>query len=106
LEHAHALKIVQDAAEWGVSLGNAQPTLDIAAVHTRQDKIVSGLTKGVESLFKKHAITWIKGTARLTGQGSVSVTGADEQTLQAKHIIVATGSSPRSVSGQKIAYKR
>ena len=71
LEHAHALKIVQHAADWGVSLGSAQPTLDIAAVHTRKDKIVSGLTKGVESLFKKHGITWIKGTARLTGQGSV-----------------------------------
>jgi dihydrolipoamide dehydrogenase len=106
LEHAHALKIVQHAAEWGVSLGNAQPTLDIGTVHTRKDKIVSGLTKGVESLFKKHGITWIKGTARLTGQGSVSVTGADEQTLQAKHIIVATGSSPRSVPGITIDYKR
>jgi dihydrolipoamide dehydrogenase len=106
LEHAHALKIVQHAADWGVSLGNAQPTLDIAAVHTRKDKIVSGLTKGVESLFKKHGITWIKGTARLTGQGSVSVTGADEQTLQAKHIIAATGSSPRSVPGITIDHNR
>jgi len=106
LEHAHALKIIQHAADWGVSIGNAQPTLDITAVHTRKDKIVTGLTKGVESLFKKHNIAWIKGTARLTGQGSVSVTGADEQTLQANHIIVATGSSPRSVPGITIDHQR
>ncbi len=106
LEHAHALKIIQHAADWGVSIANAQPTLDITAVHTRKDKIVTGLTKGVESLFKKHNIAWIKGTARLTGQGSVSVTGADEQTLQANHIIVATGSSPRSVPGITIDHQR
>ena len=106
LEHAHALKIVQHAADWGVSIGSAPPTLDITAVHTRKDKIVSGLTKGIESLFKKHGIAWIKGAARLTGQGSVSVTGADEQTLQAKHIIVATGSAPRSVPGIAIDQKR
>src|SRR6185436_14064325 len=54
----------------------------------------------------KHNIAWIKGTARLTGQGSVSVTGADEQTLQANHIIVATGSSPRSVPGITIDHAR
>ena len=106
LEHAHALKIIQHAADWGVSIANAQPTLDITAVHTRKDKIVTGLTKGVESLFKKHGIAWIKGTARLTGQGSVSVTGPDEQTLQANHIIVATGSSPRSVPGITIDHQR
>jgi len=106
LEHAHALKIIQHAADWGVSIANAQPTLDITAVHARKDKIVTGLTKGVESLFKKHNIAWIKGTARLTGQGSVSVTGADEQTLQANHIIVATGSSPRSVPGIPIDHQR
>jgi dihydrolipoamide dehydrogenase len=106
LEHAHALKIIQHASDWGVSLGSAQPTLDIAAVHTRKDKIVSGLTKGVESLFKKHGIAWVKGTARLTGQGIVAVTGGEDQTLQAKHIIVATGSSPRSVPGITIDHSR
>jgi dihydrolipoamide dehydrogenase len=106
LEHAHALKIIQHASDWGVSLGTAQPALDIAAVHARKDKIVSGLTKGVESLFKKHGIAWIKGTARLAGQGAVAVTGGEDQTLQAKHIIVATGSSPRSVPGITIDHQR
>jgi dihydrolipoamide dehydrogenase len=106
LEHAHALKIVQHAADWGIGLGGATPALDIAAVHARKDKIVSGLTKGIEGLFKKHGITWIKGTARLAGPGKVVVSGGDAQELNAKHVLVATGSSPRSVPGIAIDHTR
>ena len=71
LEHAHALKIAQDAAEWGISFGkaDAKPTIDMARVHARKNKIVTGLTKGVEFLFKKNKIDWIKGTGRLAGNG-------------------------------------
>src|SRR5947209_3624903 len=72
LEHAHALKIVKAAKEWGV-LGVSSPSIDIAQVHTRKNRIVSGLTKGVEFLFKKNKIDWIKGAARLTGRGGVEV---------------------------------
>ena len=106
LEHAHALKIVQHAADWGIGLAGATPTLDVTAVHARKDKIVTGLTKGIESLFKKNGIAWIKGTARLAGQGKVVVTGGDDQELTARHIIVATGSSPRSVPGITIDHTR
>ena len=107
LEHAHALKVVQHASDvWGIGLGGAQPTLDMSAVQTRKDKIVSGLTKGVEGLFKKNGIAWIKGTARLLGQGKVAVSGGDDQELTAKHIIVATGSTPRSVPGVTIDRNR
>jgi len=101
LEHAHALKIAQEAAEWGVSFGDTagQPTIDMTRVHARKDKIVTGLTKGVEFLFKKHAIAWIKGSGRLAGGGAVEVTGADARRITAREIIVATGSAPRSVPG-------
>jgi dihydrolipoamide dehydrogenase len=106
LEHAHALKIAQHAAEWGISFGGAQPTLDLKTVHARKDKIVSGLTKGVEGLFKKNGVTWIKGTAQLAGGGKVVVTGGEDQELTAKHVLVATGSSPRSVPGVTIDHTR
>ena len=106
LEHAHALKIVQHAADWGIGLGGATPALDVAAVHARKDKIVSGLTKGIESLFKKHGIAWIKGSARLAGNGTVVVSGGENQELTGKHIIVATGSSPRSVPGITVDHSR
>ena len=70
-------------------------------VQARKDKIVSGLTKGIEFLFKKNKIDWIKGTARLAGRGKVEVVEGDKQTLEAKEIIVATGSAPRSVPGDR-----
>src|ERR1041384_475793 len=99
LEHAHALKVIKGAKEWGVT-GVSSPAIDIAQVHTRKDRIVTNLTKGVEFLFKKHKIAWIKGTARLTGNGGVEVFEGDTQTLRArKEIIVATGSAPRGVPG-------
>src|SRR5262245_48697750 len=107
LEHAHALKIAQDAAEWGINFGKAdvKPTIDMARVHARKNKIVTGLTKGVEYLFKKNKIDWVKGTGRLTGKGGVEVTGPDARSMTAKEIIVATGSSPRSVPGVEIDKK-
>ena len=110
LEHAHALKIVQHAKEWGVTIGAAASRavgIDMTQVQARKDRIVTGLTKGVEFLFKKNKIDWIKGTARLTGNGGVDVFEGDTQTLRArKEIIVATGSAPRSVPGIEIDRKR
>src|SRR5215210_3980566 len=107
LEHAHALKIVQNAAEWGISLGDSAVGLNMEQVQSRKDRVVTGLTKGVEFLFKKNKIDWIKGTARLTGQGGVDVFEGEKQTLKAgKEIIVATGSSPRSVPGVEIDRRR
>ena len=115
LEHAHALKIVRQSKEWGVSIadpstGSGQVpvvSIDMNQVQSRKDRIVAGLTKGVEFLFKKNKIDWIKGTARLTGNGSVDVFEGEKQTLRArKDIIVATGSQPRGVPGIEIDRKR
>lgn len=106
LEHAHALKVVQHAKEWGIA-GVGVPAIDMPQVHSRKDRIVSGLSRGVEYLFKKNKIDWINGTARLTGRGGVDVFEGDKQTLTArKEIIVATGSAPRGVPGVEIDRKR
>ena len=49
LEHAHALKIAQAAKEWGLSgIDGAAVSIDMPAVHARKDKMVSGLTGGIE----------------------------------------------------------
>jgi dihydrolipoamide dehydrogenase len=108
LEHAHALKVVQRAKEFGVVISDAaKATIDMTQVQTRKDRVVSGLTRGVEFLFKKNKIDWIKGTARLTGNGGVEVFEGETQTLRArKEIIVATGSAPRGVPGIEIDRKR
>ena len=107
LEHAHALKVIRDAKEWGVTIAaTAAPVVDMNQVQARKDRIVNGLTRGVEFLFKKNKIDWIKGTARLGRKGTVDVTDGDRQTLEAKEIIVATGSSARSVPGIEIDHRR
>jgi dihydrolipoamide dehydrogenase len=108
LEHAHALKVVQHAKDWGITLGAAAAAaIDMAQVQTRKDRVVGGLTKGVEFLFKKNKIDWIKGTARLTGNGGVDVFEGETQALRAtREIIIATGSAPRGVPGIDIDRKR
>jgi dihydrolipoamide dehydrogenase len=107
LEHAHALKIAQGWKEWGLTIGEAAIGIDMAQVQARKDKIVKGLTGGIELLFRKNKIDWIKGSARLAGANKVDVTEGDNQSLTAsKQIIVATGSQARSVPGVEIDRKR
>src|SRR5918993_3100668 len=107
LEHAHALKVAQDWKEWGLTLGQAAIGIDMNQVQARKDKIVKGLTGGIEFLFKKNKIDWIKGSGRLAGKGKVEITEGDKQSLAVKReIIVATGSQPRSVPGIEIDRKR
>jgi dihydrolipoamide dehydrogenase len=110
LEHAHALKIAQSAKEWGLAgIDPAGVHVDMPVVHARKDKIVGGLTGGIELLFKKNKIAWIKGTARLAGSRQVQVTlqdGATETLAATKEIIVATGSAARSVPGIEVDRKR
>ncbi|MBE3073167.1 MAG: FAD-dependent oxidoreductase, partial [Acidobacteria bacterium] len=107
VEHAHALKIAQAAKDWGLTLDGSSVRIDMAQVQARKDRVVTGLTRGVEFLFRKNKIDWIKGTARLAGNGNVEVTGDQPQRLHAsKEIIVATGSQPRSVPGVAIDRRR
>ena len=106
LEHAHALKVIQEAAEWGVTIPAGTPTIDMTKVHARKDKVITGLSKGIEYLLKKNKIDWIKGTARLAGNGTIDVFEGDKQSLQAKEIVIATGSSPRGVPGITIDHTR
>jgi dihydrolipoamide dehydrogenase len=107
LEHAHALKVAQNWKEWGLTIGEAAVGIDMATVQTRKDKIVKGLTGGIELLFKKNKIDWIKGSARLAGNGKVEISEGQKQTIAArKEIIVATGSEPRGVPGVEIDRKR
>ena len=110
LEHAHALKVAQSAKEWGLTgIDGAAVSIDMPSVHARKDKMISGLTGGIEMLFKKNKIDWIKGTARLTGGKSAEVTlqGGGKQSVSAtRELIIATGSTPRSVPGIDVDRKK
>lgn len=70
--------------------------LNLDAMMSRKNKIVSDLTGGIEFLFKKNKITGIKGSGKITSANTVEVTAADgtKQTLNTKYICIATGSVP------------
>ncbi len=78
-------------------------SVDLATMMARKDKVVSGLTKGIEGLFKKNKVTYVVGAATLAGNGQVVV---GDKTLSAKHIILATGSEVTPLPGVTIDEKR
>jgi dihydrolipoamide dehydrogenase len=74
----------------------------------QKDESVSALTKGIEFLFRKNKVEWIKGWGKLAGAGRVQVTAADgsQTELQAKDIVIATGSEPTPLPGVTIDNQR
>lgn len=77
------------------------PRLEYPAAVAHKQKIVDKHAKGVEGLMKKHKVEVHKGYGKLLGKGKVEVTGADgaKKTLEAKNIILATGSEARMLPG-------
>ncbi|MBN9529948.1 MAG: dihydrolipoyl dehydrogenase [Alphaproteobacteria bacterium] len=95
-ETTHAL------ADHGIKV--AKVDFDLAAMMARKDAVVNSNTSGVEFLFKKNKITWVKGTGKLAGNGRVDValTDGGEQVLAAKNILIATGSDVTRLPGIEI----
>ncbi|KAG6541611.1 hypothetical protein Mapa_017004 [Marchantia paleacea] len=93
-------------AAHGVTVTNVQ--IDLGKMMDQKNKAVSGLTKGIEGLFKKNKVTYVKGAGKITGPGSVSVDLLEGGTkeIKAKHIIIATGSDVKSLPGITIDEKQ
>jgi len=85
-----------------------KPALNLAQMMKQKDESVAGLTKGIEYLFRKNKVEWIKGWGRIDGPGKVLVRAADgsETALQAKDIVIATGSEPTPLPGVDIDNRR
>ena len=77
--------------------------LDLKAMMKFKDGVVGDNTKGIEFLFKKNKIDWLKGAGKLLGGGKVDVEG---KTYDAKNIIIATGSDVISLPGIEIDEKK
>lgn len=72
-------------------------TVDVATMQKRKGGIVKQLTGGIEALFKANKVTGLKGRGELIAEGEVRFTpgdGGDPRTLKARHVIIATGSTP------------
>ncbi len=88
-------------AEHGIMVDGI--TLDLARMQARKSEVVSANVKGVEFLFKKNKVTWLKGAGRVTAPGMVDVDG---MAYQAKHIVIATGSESIPLPGVEVDEKR
>ncbi|WP_281301063.1 MULTISPECIES: dihydrolipoyl dehydrogenase [unclassified Iodidimonas] len=98
----HASELYEETAgghlkKWGIGLGKV--SLDLDAMLKAKDESVAGLTKGVEGLFKKNKVEWVKGSAQFKDKQTiaVSLTEGGKRELKAKNIIIATGSDIASL---------
>ncbi|HKS26521.1 MAG TPA: dihydrolipoyl dehydrogenase [Pyrinomonadaceae bacterium] len=101
LESALHARRVKELSEFGVTVGDVQ--LDIGVAARRSQKVADQGARGIAYLFKKNGVEHVKGWGRLAGGGKVLVAGeGGERTLSAKNIIVATGSRAKSLPFLKI----
>ena len=84
-------------------------SMDIPKMLKRKDSIVSKMSKGIEFLFRKNKITWLKGHGKFAGRNDigilVAVDGEESETVVAKNVIIATGSNARHLPGLKVDNK-
>src|SRR3954452_9204491 len=74
----HASELFEQANTEFAAIGiDVSPKLNLGQMHKAKDDSVTGLTKGIEFLFKKNKVDWLKGRGRLAGAGKVEVEAAD-----------------------------
>lgn len=98
-------QVVHHTADHGISTGGA--AIDIDKMIDRKDGVVTKMSKGIEYLFKKNRVDFIKARARFVGvhEGLYSLevsAGGSVQQISARNVIIATGSKPRQLPGARI----
>ncbi|MDJ0983421.1 MAG: FAD-dependent oxidoreductase, partial [Kiloniellales bacterium] len=93
-------------ADQGIKIGKLD--LDLGTMLGRKDKVVDDLTKGIEFLFKKNKIDYVKGFGSIAkpGEVAVKVNGGGAQTLNTKNILIATGSETTPLPGVEVDEKQ
>ncbi|MEZ5833330.1 MAG: dihydrolipoyl dehydrogenase [Dongiaceae bacterium] len=106
LQSSHLYEMAgHDLTQHGVNIGKVD--LDFKTLMGRKDKVVADFTKGIEFLFRKNKVTWLKGLGRLVGNGKVEVLNDGKgETISAKNIIIATGSDVAPLKGVEIDEKQ
>lgn len=92
----------------GISVKGA--SIDVPKMISRKDAIVTKMTKGIEFLFRKNKITWLKGHGRFVGKNDAGVmlavdTDKASEEVLATNVIIATGSKARHLPGIKVDNK-
>jgi dihydrolipoamide dehydrogenase len=102
----HASELYEEAAHGTLAKWGVKPTgveLDLGQMHATRLEAVKGLTQGIEFLFKKNKIEWLKGHAAFESADRVKV---GDRIVRAKNIVIATGSSVTQLPGIAIDQER
>src|SRR5690606_30891845 len=85
----------------------SKPKVNLEKMMARKDKVVDSNVKGIEFLFKKNKVTYVKGAGEITSPTTVKVALLDggEETINAKNIVIATGSEVTPLPGVEIDEK-
>ena len=100
----HASELFDEAghAFAGMGIEISTPKINVKQLIAFKDEAVDGNTKGIEFLFKKNKIEWVKGLGEIIGTGKVKV---GERVLETKNIVIATGSDVAKLPGIEIDEK-
>ncbi|MDG1282225.1 MAG: dihydrolipoyl dehydrogenase [Pseudorhodobacter sp.] len=100
----HATHALHEAEHNFAKMGlkGKSPSVDWPQMLAYKDEVIEGNTKGIEFLFKKNKITWLKGWGSIPAPGQVKV---GDEVHEAKNIVIATGSEPSSLPGAEIDEK-
>ena len=101
----HASELFESANREFEHLGiEVTPRLNLSKMMAQKDESVVALTKGVDFLMKKNKVERLLGRGRIAGPSRVEVDGADGKTLtlEARNIVIATGSEPSGLPGLKV----
>jgi dihydrolipoamide dehydrogenase len=101
----HASELFEAASKDFAGLGiDVSPKLNLGQMMSQKQDSVTALTKGIEFLFKKNKVDWLKGRGRLDGPGKVVVEGPEgAKTYATKNVVIATGSEPTPLPGVAFA---
>lgn len=110
LDSSHHYEFLKhDALEHGITASGV--SIDVNRMIARKNKVVSILTQGIASLFRKHKIDWLQGYGRLLKDKQVEIKPvtedeSDTQVIVGKHIIIATGSVPATIPVAEVDNER
>ncbi len=101
LHSAEVVDVIKEAEQFGVH--GSFDRVEMTEVNAYKDKVVAGLYKGLSGLVKSRKIEVVEGSGRLVSATAVEVDG---RRIEAKHVLLATGSVPRAIPGIEVDHER
>lgn len=102
LNISHKYHDIHSLDSLGIKI-DGKASFDWQGIQKAKDKVVNGLTSGIEYLFKKNNVEYIKGEGKIIGNNKIEVNGKDQ--IEADNILIATGSEPTCLPNFKFDEK-